>query len=221
MLYVLAAITLGFLVLTAFVFFFPSPLLDREFSAEVQEHQNPLLDALMKAISWFGYIPVAPVMVLSTALLFFIFKYKREALFLILTMISSLVSTVVKLLVDRPRPSDIYVRIIGKNLQASFPSGHVLFYVVFFGFLTLLMYRLKAIRKIIRILVSIVCLFLIFTIPVSRIYLGAHWFTDVLAGFLLGILCLAAIIFFYLKSDKRPGMKNNSDKRYPKQVYHL
>jgi len=204
MLYVLGSIVIGFLLLTAFVFFFPSSIIDHEFSAEVQEHQNLLLDNSMKAISWFGYIPNAPVMVLGTALIFLIFKYKREALFLVLTLLSGLISSIIKLLVNRPRPSEPLVRIIGKTQQQSFPSGHVLFYVMFFGFLTLLMYQIKVIPKYIRILVSITGMLLIFAIPFSRIYLGAHWFTDVVGGFLLGILCLYILSFLYLskKEDK-------------------
>ncbi|MDB4926865.1 phosphatase PAP2 family protein [Mucilaginibacter sp.] len=197
--YVLGFITLGFILLTVFVCFFPLSFIDREFSAEVQEHQYPFLDTSMKAISLFGYMPYAPIMVLSTALIFLIFKYRKEALFLALTLLSGLISSVIKLLINRPRPSEPLVRIIIKTQQQSFPSGHVLFYVMFFGFLTLLMYKLKTISKYFRIPVSIISLLLIFSIPFSRIYLGAHWFTDVTAGFLLGLICLYILSFLYLK----------------------
>ncbi len=118
---------------------------------------------------------------------------------MILTMLSGLISTIIKWLVNRPRPTEDLVRVVGKNAQQSFPSGHVLFYVMFFGFLVLLMLRLQSINKTIRVLVSVVCLFLIFTIPFSRIYLGAHWFTDVLGGFLLGIICLYGFGYIYLE----------------------
>jgi len=198
MLYVIGLIGIGFLLLTAFVFFFPSSVIDREFSEEVQEHHNQLLDTAMKAISWFGYMPAAPVTVLTVAALFLIFKYKREALFLVLTMLSGLISSIVKVLINRPRPAEPLVRIIVKTQQQSFPSGHVLFYVMFFGFLTLLMYRIIAIPKLIRIFVAAISLVLIFTIPFSRVYLGAHWFTDVTAGFLLGIVCLYVLSLIYL-----------------------
>ena len=197
--YVLEIIVLGFLVLTAFVLIFPNSLLDREFSEEVQEHQNPLLDGSMKLISWFGYMPYSVIMVLLTALVFYLFKYKREAIFVVLTLTSGLISSIVKLLINRPRPSESLVRVVMKNQQASFPSGHVLFYVMFFGFLTLLMYQLKNISKTVRISIGVICLVLIFTIPFSRIYLGAHWFTDVTAGFFLGVVCLTVLSFFYLE----------------------
>jgi undecaprenyl-diphosphatase len=199
MLLVLGAITIGFVVLTAFVLLFPSSFLDIEFSEEVQEHANPLLDGVMKAISSFGYMPNAPIMVSGTALLFLIFKRKKEALFVILTSLSSLVSLGIKILVNRPRPTDNFVKILVKTTEKSFPSGHVLFYVVFFGFLTLLMYEVKSIPKLVKLPVSVISLLLIFTIPYSRVYLGAHWFTDVTAGFFLGLICLYGLSVWYLK----------------------
>lgn len=199
MLYVIGAIALGFILLTAFVYFFPMPVIDREFSEEVQEHHNQVLDTCMKAISWFGYMPNAPIVVLGTALLFLLFKYKKEAFFLVLTMLAGLVSSIIKLLINRPRPTEPLVRIIVKTQQQSFPSGHVLFYVMFFGFVVLLMNEIKAIPRYLSIPVSAICLFLIFSIPYSRVYLGAHWFTDVIAGFLLGVVCLYVLSVLYLK----------------------
>ncbi|WP_183568518.1 phosphatase PAP2 family protein [Mucilaginibacter sp. SP1R1] len=195
----MGTLTIGFLLLTAFVFFFPSSLIDREFSEEVQEHHNLILDTIMKAISWFGYLPNAPITVTSIALIFFYFKYKKEALFLLSTLLSGVVSSIIKLLINRPRPSEPLVRIIVRTQQQSFPSGHVLFYVLFFGFLTFLMYEIKTIPKFIKVTVSVISLLFIFTIPYSRVYLGAHWFTDVAAGFLLGLICLYVLSVLYLK----------------------
>ncbi|MDB5128546.1 phosphatase PAP2 family protein [Mucilaginibacter sp.] len=209
MLYVIGTITVGFLLLTAFVFFLPLSIIDREFSEEVQEHQNQFLDTVMKVISWFGYMPNSPIIVLGTAFMFFLAKYKREAIFVVLTLISGLVSSLVKLLINRPRPSQSLVRILEKTQQQSFPSGHVLFYVTFFGFLTLLMYQLTAIPKYLRTIIAVASLLLIFSIPFSRIYLGAHWFTDVLGGLLLGLLCLSAVSYLYLKeTDRYRGIQN-------------
>ncbi|MGB4775516.1 MAG: phosphatase PAP2 family protein [Daejeonella sp.] len=202
MLYVLGLITLGFIVLTILVCLFPASFIDREFSEEVQEYQHPVLDALMKVVSSFGYMPYSLIMVILTAVIFYLFKYKKESLYVLLTLISGLVSWLTKLAVNRPRPSESVVRIIEKTKYQSFPSGHVLFYVIFFGFLVILMYQLKSIPKWLRLSVATSCLFLIFTIPISRVYMGAHWFTDVLGGFLLGIICLYINSFLYLR---KPG----------------
>lgn len=201
MLYVLGSIGIGFIVLTILVLIFPHSFIDLEFSQEIQEHQNPFLDSLMKLVSWFGYSPGSIIIVFLAALIFFIFRYRKEALFILLTSVSVLISSLAKMLVNRPRPTESLVRIVQKVNQQSFPSGHVLFYIVFFGFLTVLMFELKTLPKIIRISVITFSMLLIFTIPFSRIYLGAHWFTDVLGGFLLGILCLYLLCFLYFRMN--------------------
>ena len=201
--YVLALITIGFILLTAFVSYFPESVVDREFSEEVQEFQHPLFDRVMKLVSYPGYMPYAAIIIVITAGIFFIKKLKTEALFILLTSLSVAVSSLAKFLVNRPRPSSDLVKIALETHQQSFPSGHVMFYVIFFGFLALLMYQLKSINKITRIVAGLFSMLIIFAIPVSRIYLGAHWFTDVLGGFLLGMLCLYALGYFYLKNQQQ------------------
>ena len=199
--YVLGSIFLGFLVLTLLVSLFPNSLLDRTFSEEIQEHRYAWLDTLMKAISLPGNVPVSIVMVIGVSGIFLLFKLKRESLFIILTSLSGLISQPLKIIIDRPRPTDGVVRIVEIAKHQSFPSGHVLFYVVFFGFMAVLMNHLKFISRPLRIIIASVCMFLIFIIPFSRIYLGAHWFTDVLGGFLLGILALFILSYFYLRKS--------------------
>lgn len=201
--YVLALIAVGFLLLTAFISYFPESVIDRQFSQRVQGYQYPLFDKLMKVVSYPGYMPEAPIMVITCAGIFYLKKFKKEALFVLLTMLSGLVSTIVKYVVDRPRPGSDIVKIALQTHQQSFPSGHVMFYVIFFGFMTLLMYSLKTINKALRLTIGMLCLIFIFSIPVSRIYLGAHWFTDVLGGFLLGIICLYVLGYFYLKNQQQ------------------
>ena len=196
---VLGVICIGFLALTALVIIFPHSLIDSAFSRELQEHQNPFLDTLMKLVSWFGYFPGSALIVVLVVALFLFFRYYREAVFLLITSLSGALSSLIKILVNRPRPTEPFVRIVQKVNEQSFPSGHVLFYIVFFGFLTVLMYRMISINIAIRIVVSAVSLLLVFSIPFSRIYLGAHWFTDVLGGFLLGILCLYTLCYFYFE----------------------
>ena len=210
--FVLGGISIGFIVLTILIVIFPHSFVDLKFSREMQEHQNPFLDTTMKAASWFGYFPGSAIVVVLGALLFFIFNYRKEALFVFLTSISGLVSSIVKILVNRPRPTAPTVRIVQKVYEQSFPSGHVLFYIVFFGFLIVLMYQLKAVPKFIRISTAAVSGLLILVIPFSRIYLGAHWFTDVLCGFLLGMLCLYLLCIFYFRKTSANKRKAETPK---------
>lgn len=199
LLIILLIISLGFVALTVLVIANPTSLIDTELSEEIQAHQNKFLDTLMYLVSLPGYMPESPIMIVSTALVLFLFKYKKAAGYVLLTALAGLVSTIVKAMVNRPRPTDDLVRVVLKTTQQSFPSGHVLFYVIYFGFLVVLMYQLENIPKYLRWGVIAFSLFMIFTIPLSRIYLGAHWFTDVIGGFLLGLVCLYILSYFYLR----------------------
>ncbi len=200
--YVVLVLSLLFLLLTAFVALLPTSYIDLEFSEEVQEDNFPLLDSLMKGISWFGTNWVAVSMTLGTALIFLLARLHREAFFLSLTLLSSVVTFGIKLLVNRPRPTEDLVRIVVKAQHQSFPSGHTVFYVTFFGFLIFLLARLRQIPSIVRWLGGIFSLLLILTVPFSRVYLGNHWFTDVVAGFVLGLISLVVLISLYFTPDR-------------------
>lgn len=197
--YLLISGLLGFVLLTAFIVYMPLSSLDKNFSIAVQSYQSPFLDSLMKFVSFIGVMPYSLIMVLLTALLFFVFKLKRAAFFTLSTLLAGVVSTLIKVLVDRPRPAAPLVNVLEKTVHQSFPSGHVNFYVVFFGFLIVIMCHVKTIPLILRTMVIAICALLILLIPISRMYQGVHWFTDVLGGYLLGGLLLFVNSYYYLR----------------------
>lgn len=101
------------------------------------------------------------------------------------------VSEIMKLLVRRNRP-DIFYALIKEN-GFSFPSGHATVSVVFYGIIAYLLYKIARYRW--QKLIIILCaLSLVFCIGFSRMYLGVHWFSDVLAGWLLGL----SVLFFLI-----------------------
>lgn len=195
----LPLLIIGFVLLAIYVSYVPFPPLDLKISLLVQKYYAVWLDEVMLAISIFGELPYSLISVLVVAAIFYYFKYKREAFFIAQILFSGLVILLVKNLINRPRPTEFYVRLVEINRFQSFPSGHVLSYVLFFGFLILLMRKLETIPLKLRNTIRYISIFLIISIPISRIYLGAHWFTDVLGGFILGVICLLPLSLIYLK----------------------
>ncbi len=206
-LYVVLGLLSGFILLTLFVSLLPPTWIDIEFSEEVQEHHNPLLDTLMKAVSWFGNGLTGGIVVILVSLYLYLSGYRREAAFTLATVLSVLVIFGLKAAINRPRPTTDLVAFVTEASYQSFPSGHVTFYVTFFGFLAFLSYRLPEVPDPVRLGTAIISVSLIFAVPFSRVYLGAHWFTDVVAGFFIGLLCLVCLIRTY-NSDRFPGRKS-------------
>ena len=195
--HVVVGLVVGYLLLTLFVWVLPTSVVDIEFSEEIQEHQSPVLDALMKAISWFGSNIGAVVSILVATLAFYLSRRRREAIFTLASMLSLPAIVGAKLIMNRQRPTADLVRVVYEAQFQSFPSGHVTFYTVFFGFLAYLMYRMDIWTYGIRLTVGVTSLVLVFLVPVSRVYLGVHWGTDVLAGFFLGLVLLIGLLSWY------------------------
>lgn len=198
----LSLLIISFIWLSIYVAQNPFIPMDLSISKVVQAIQFKGLDNIMLAISIFGELPFSLLSVLLVAFIFFKTGFKREGYFVALTLLSGLIILGIKNLIDRPRPTEFYVRLVEINRFQSYPSGHTLSYVLFFGFLIVLMNHLKNINNRLRMSLIVISYFLIFTIPVSRIYLGAHWFTDVLGGVLLGLICLFPLVHFYLKPHR-------------------
>ena len=197
----LIILIISFITLSFFIARHPILPFDLEVSLALQKYQAKWLDKTMLAISFFGELPWSLLSVLVVAAIFHIKKYKRESYFIALTLFSGLIILGVKNVINRPRPTSFYVRLVEVNRFQSYPSGHVLSYVLFFGFLIVLMQNLKSIPKNLRTFITGLSIFLIVMIAPSRIYLGAHWFTDTVGGFILGLICLFPLCYFYFKKN--------------------
>lgn len=105
-----------------------------------------------------------------------------------------MVSYTTKRLVMRPRPGGAEFTVVEADLRdSSFPSGHVLHYVVFWGFVCYLWSRTVKHPLLRRIPVAVVSS-MIGTVGISRVYLGHHWLTDVLGSYSLGSGILLSLI---------------------------
>lgn len=135
-------------------------------------------------------------------------RKKREIIFLLAALISGeVIKELLKFLIHRPRP-DISFSLISENGYA-FPSGHAVMSVIFYGAIVYFIYKLcKKTRQKIILLTGLATLIIL--IGLSRIYLGVHWASDIVGGWLIGLSILAFFIavFERLKRPTLPDLKD-------------
>ncbi|PIP85681.1 hypothetical protein COY48_00505 [Candidatus Collierbacteria bacterium CG_4_10_14_0_8_um_filter_43_86] len=169
---------------------------DLVISRYLQSFHNPIFSASMILVSRLGdSYGLEMIVVLVMSLLFFV-GLKAEAIkTLLLIPVSVTAGSLAKSIVNRPRPDAELVYIQEVFRDKSFPSLHVLTFTMFFGYLLFLaIYKVRT--KWLKLAISLSATILILTIGISRIYLGAHWVSDVVGGYLLGsaFLILAIIL---------------------------
>jgi len=187
----------AFAVLTVLVKTMPFFAIDLEITRAVQLIDLPSFALLMSLVGWPGFGPQAMIITGLIILLIYGFGLHWEAaMALIAAVFSTAIDVLVKDLVQRPRPTPDLVKVSATLTSYSFPSGHVMFYSVFFGFVGFLAFCLLR-PSLKRSLLLVFLGGLIALIGVSRIYVGEHWASDVLGSYLLGSLTLVALMQFY------------------------
>ena len=122
-----------------------------------------------------------------TLILFLSIKNKKISFCVLLNlMISTILNILLKNIVQRPRPEEF--RLITET-GYSFPSGHSMISMAFYGFLIYLIYKYFKNKKIKIVLITFLSI-LIVLIGITRIYLGVHYTSDVIAGFMISICYL-------------------------------
>jgi membrane-associated phospholipid phosphatase len=181
--------------------------LDRPVERFAVTHRTVPMTDLMRLLSEVGstVFLVPLVLLFVTYLVFRDREWKRPIVLAAALVTDILLQDVVKRLVNRHRPP--LSGMIGRYPPGSFPSGHTTQSLVVYGLIALLLVRTHPSWPRIPILTAAVLLVLL--IGVSRIYLGAHWLTDVAGGLLLGsfwLLMLQALFPFLLPNKADPNL---------------
>ncbi|OGC45987.1 hypothetical protein A2V49_01940 [candidate division WWE3 bacterium RBG_19FT_COMBO_34_6] len=142
-----------------------------------------------------------------TVLIFFLIlitkKHYISSLFLLFTNISYPISIILKDFFKYQRPDNAsYITFLGAD-KYSFPSSHVVYYTVFWGFILYLTFKFVKDNVMIANTIRYLAIYLIIFIGSSRIILRAHYIKDVMFGYIVGALLL---IFFMLLDKKTSKM---------------
>jgi membrane-associated phospholipid phosphatase len=200
---ILIIVLVAFGVLTFLVKILSTAAIDLQITKTVQLFYFPTLTFFMNVISWPGFGPQSFILTVILILVIYLFGLHWEALMtLIASIFTSGLNELVKYLVQRPRPTSILVNVFAPVNGYSFPSGHVMYYVGFFGFIGFLIFSLLKPSFKRTLLLVILGVFIAF-VGISRIYLGQHWASDVLGSYLLGSLTLVGLIQVYLWGKPR------------------
>lgn len=152
-----------------------------------------------KVITFFASVKY---IIMICLLMFIMFCYKKDKRFLYLVLIiifSTCFNLIVKFIVGRERPSMLYWLIEESNY--SFPSGHSMTAMVLYGCVCYFINRCF-INKKYKIVINCLLWGLICLIGLSRIYLGVHYFSDVVGGYLYGLIVLFVSKLYLERGNK-------------------
>jgi len=167
-------------------------------------HSTPLGLALCNGISWLG----SPLLISVLGLVVAVMLAARRSWLPLATWGAALagtsvLGTVLKVAVRRPRPE--YGSSFLHGERFSFPSGHAMGSLVAYGMLAYLLLTIWVKRRVIRVGVVTVLSVLVIAIGLSRLYLGMHYFSDIVGGYAAGLLWLSACLTGLEIARRQPG----------------
>ena len=166
--------------------------------------QDLPLDTLSQIGNALGYSRIVIANLIIASVIFAMIGRKWWAVFLLAAMAGWLINQLIKVLVQRPRPTTEYVRVTEHPDGWSFASGHTVAGTLFFGALALIAWRAMSPGRWRSVLIAVL-IGTIGLIGISRVYVGAHWPTDVVGGWLIGALFLGLLARLAIWAIKRYG----------------
>jgi undecaprenyl-diphosphatase len=168
---------------------------DRKITDFVISFRSPELNKILQFITnigdIYGYLVVGTI---SSIVFYLKFKNWRFVIQMIFVLaISALSNLALKQVINRPRPE---IEHLVSVATLSYPSGHAMSAISFYGFLIYLCYGFKM-NKLIKLGVILFLTILIFSIGISRIYLGVHFPSDIAGGFIAGLIWVAFCIIIF------------------------
>ena len=178
-------------------------LADPHVTAWVIAHRAGWLTSALQVLTWLGSTAFIIPAVLAAGLYFLIRRRTWRPLALLGAAVAGAIGLydIVKPLVGRPRPPAAIW--IGHYTGAAFPSGHATQSAAFYAMLAIVLGAGLSARR--RAILWSAAALAVLIVGASRIYLAAHWLTDVLAGYALGATWVAIVVAVLLITSRGPG----------------
>jgi membrane-associated phospholipid phosphatase len=176
---------------------------DHAITVRIQRQKAPWFSRLMRIVSWPGFPPESRIIPWTIPTLLLLLGYPFEAFFQLLGWGTGFISFMIKRTMRRPRPNHPAINVAAANIGgSSFPSGHVINYIGVYGFFLFLVHTYVK-NDLVRRTLQAILGSMIGLVGLSRIYLGHHWLTDVLASYLLGFSYLIGLTSVYRRLKRR------------------
>ena len=196
--FLIVGLTLIFILLSICVAFDLTLSFDNAVYKLLTLNINNLITNFYKVITFFGSTIFIIFLCVFFLILFIILKKKNYGIIISLVLIiSTIINNLLKIIFCRERP-DVLKLVIEDSY--SFPSGHTMAAVSMYGILLYLTLKSNMNKKI-KILLSIVLSVIPFLVAISRVYLGAHYITDVIGAYLVSIILLLIEIYIIDKKN--------------------
>ena len=180
----LLAVAVGLAVSAGMYEMFPG---DQPASSWVQSIDGPAFGDGMEVVSELGDWTWAMIVTASTVVLLALFRRWAEAGYVaVITIASTFINDLIKVLVDRPRPTSDLVEVMEELGSKGFPSGHVVYATTFYGLLLAFSLFMDVKPRWTLRIVQLFFTAMILAMGLSRIYLGVHWLSDVLGAYVVG-----------------------------------
>ena len=213
---VFIASLIGFILVTRRVFYLRNEEMDEKVFGFLEPFINETNTAVMNFITFFGkHEFLIPANLCLIAYFLFLKKHRWYSIKIPAIAISSLLLMfVLKRLFARQRPDD---QLLEAATNFSFPSGHALMAVTFYGLIAYIIWHSIRNSTIRWILIVLIILWIII-IGVSRLYLRKHFYSDVVAGFSIGFLWLVLSLKLIGRVEKYSKKKVNPVVQEPAAV---